>query len=122
MYTIVADATSMICEVHKLRVCDWYNLGLRLNLEPSRLCYIEASYTQLSRRLAEVICEWVRQDKEFSWKKLGLALQDTPNHSEQGNAILRKYAPEALRPVLIDRSGGRVHYIQVIVYVLYNRK
>lgn len=88
---------------------------MRLNLSVSKLRYIEASHSNLSRRLTEVISAWTENDEEYSWMKLGQALCEIPDHVELGKAILRKFAPEALQhqnynvPVrLLSRAGNYI--------------
>ena len=64
----------------------WYTIGIYLGIPKSKLDIIEVSYSDISRRLMEMICTWIRNSKNCTWRALSIALCDC-GHIESANSV-----------------------------------
>ena len=77
--------------VFELKIVDWYDLGIQLNVTPSKLRTISRENPTEARRLAEMLEYWLNNEKEPSWKKIITALQRVSGHNNIITAIQTKY-------------------------------
>jgi len=58
-------------------VSKWYQLGIKLGLQPSRLHQIEQEVpTDIDRRKIEVVDLWLQRTPEASWRHIVTALRE----------------------------------------------
>ena len=61
--------------VIELRMVNWHQLGIQLQLPPDKLDKIEEDYPSAERRLSEVLQYWLDDEKNPSWDKVCEALR-----------------------------------------------
>ena len=64
----------------------WYAIGIYLGIPKSKLDIIEGNYSDISRRLMEMICTWIRNSKDCTWRALSIALRDC-GYIESANSV-----------------------------------
>ena len=69
----------------------WYELGVQLDFEESRLDIISEDHpNNAGRAKIRLISEWLKNDREASWDKLAVALR-LMGHQNLSDAIIQKY-------------------------------
>ena len=70
---------------------NWYELGVQLDFEASRLDIISEDHPNSARRAKiRLISEWMKNDREASWDKLAVALR-LMGHQKISDAIPQEY-------------------------------
>ena len=70
-------------------VCDWFSLGLYLDVPLTELRKIECQYNnQLNRCKIELLDTWFQLDNNPCWESLGKALSKLTGHESHGQRVL----------------------------------
>ena len=73
-FTATLSVQLLSCELQS--VSNWYQLGIKLGLEPYQLNQIEEKTTDIERRKIEMYDLWLRRTPGHSWSHIATALRE----------------------------------------------
>lgn len=69
---------------------EWFQLGLHLNVDHSKLKKIEADHIGVERRKSEMLSVWLQNDLHASWHKVATALSSMGKNTS-AQRLQKKY-------------------------------
>ena len=90
MFLGTPNIKDLSSELHS--VSNWYQLGIKLGLQPYQLRQIEEETKDVERRKVEMLDLWLQSTLEASWKVLATALREI-GEKRTAIRIEEKYLP-----------------------------
>ena len=86
------DDLSDLVDILAPVVKDWYELGIKLRFEPSKLDEIEGTNKKMSRCMIELLASWFKLSKDRNCSEIVAALRSKIlNHNNIADELEDKY-------------------------------